>query len=184
MRRLRRYRVGVVLVVLAVVLGVLVFYRLKDQQARAVQRPRGDTLVGVVAPTRRDLEVRFAATADIQANQQAAIFSKVSGYIRRIHADRGDFVKEGQLLAEIDDQELQAQVEQARAGLLTGQASHQMARSTLDGNRANVEKARAVADNDNRQADRMKSLFERGLVSATDWENARTTAESSRAQVQ
>lgn len=191
MQSLRRYRVGLALVVLAVVLGVLVFYRLKDQQARAVQRPRGDALVGVVTPTRRDLEVRFAATADIQANQQAAIFSKVSGYIRRIHVDRGDFVKEGQLLAEIDDQELQAQVEQGQAGLLTGEASHQMSRSTLDGNRANLEnqranlvKARAVADNDVRQADRMKSLFERGLVSATDWENARTTAESSRAQVQ
>jgi len=152
MQGLRRYRVGLALVVLAVVLGFLVFYRLKDQQARAVQRPRGDTLVGVILPTRRDLEVRFATTADIQASQQAAVFSKVSGYIRRVHADRGDFVKEGQLLAEIDDQELQAQVEQARAGLLTGQASHQMARSTLDRNRANLEnqranlvKARAVA---------------------------------------
>jgi RND family efflux transporter MFP subunit len=183
--------VGVALVVLAVVLGILVFYRLKDQQARAVQRPRGDTLVGVVTPARKDLEIRFGTTADILANQQAAIFSKVSGYIRRIHVDRGDFVREGQLLVEIDDQELQAQLQHARAGLLTGQASHQMARSTLDGNRANLEnqranllKARAVADNDARQADRMKALFERGLVSATDWENARTTAEASRAQLQ
>jgi RND family efflux transporter MFP subunit len=191
MHALRRYRVGVALVVLAVVLGILVFYRLKDQQARAVQRPRGDTLVGVVTPARKDLEIRFGTTADILANQQAAIFSKVSGYIRRIHVDRGDFVREGQLLVEIDDQELQAQLQHARAGLLTGQASHQMARSTLDGNRANLEnqranllKARAVADNDARQADRMKALFERGLVSATDWENARTTAEASRAQLQ
>ena len=115
MQGLRRYRVGLALVVLAVVLGFLVFYRLKDPQARAVQ--------------------------------QAAIFSKVSGYIRRVPADRGDFVKEGQLLAEIDDQELQAQVEQARAGLLTGQASHQMVRSTLDGNRANLENERAYLVN-------------------------------------
>ena len=66
-----------------------------------------------------------------------------------------------------------------------------MARSTLEGKRANLEnqranlaKARAVADNDARQAERMKTLFERGLVSATDWENARTNAESSRASVQ
>ena len=110
MQGLRRYRVGLALVVLAVVLGFLVFYRLKDPQARAVQ--------------------------------QAAIFSKVSGYIRRVPADRGDFVKEGQLLAEIDDQ-----VEQARAGLLTGQASHQMVRSTLDGNRANLENERAYLVN-------------------------------------
>ena len=73
MQGLRRYRVGLALVVLAVVLGVLVFYRLKDQQARAVQRPRGDTLVGVVMPARRDLEVRFAATADIAPLARAVI---------------------------------------------------------------------------------------------------------------
>lgn len=188
---LRGYRVGLALLGLAIIFGVLVAYRLKDQQARALQRPRGDALVGVVAPARRDLEVKLASTADILPAKQAAIFSKVSGYIRRIHADRGDLVRAGQLLVEIDDQELQAQVEQARAGLLSGQAASQMARSSLDGNkaslenqRANLGKARAVAANDARQAERMKTLFERGLVSATDWDNARTVAESSRASVQ
>ncbi|MBI2524795.1 MAG: efflux RND transporter periplasmic adaptor subunit [Candidatus Rokubacteria bacterium] len=188
---MRRYRVGLALLGLAIILGVLVASRLKDQQARAVQHPRDDALVGVITPARRDLEVKLASTADILPAQQAAIFSKVSGYIRRIHADRGDLVRAGQLLVEIDDQELQAQVEQARAGLLSGQAGLQMARSTLEGHRASLEnqranlsRARAVAANDARQAERMKTLFERGLVSATDWDNARTLAESSRASVQ
>lgn len=191
MQRLRRYRVGMVLLGLVVLVGVLVVYRLKDQQARAVPRARGDALVGVVAPLRRDLEVRVGSTADLLPAKQAAIFSKVSGYIRRIHADRGDFVREGQLLVEIDDQELQAQVEQARATLLSGRAGLGMARTQLDGSRANLEsqranlaKARAVADNDVRQAERMRTLFERGLVSATEHDNARTAADSSRASVQ
>jgi membrane fusion protein (multidrug efflux system) len=190
-RRLRRYRVGLALCGLVVVLAVLVVYRLKDQQARAVTRARPDVVVGVVSPERRTLEVKLAFTADILPANQAALFSKVSGYIRRIHANRGDFVREGQTLVEIDDQELQASLEQARATLLSGQAGLEMARSTVDGNRANIEnqraglaKARAVADNDGRQAERMRTLFERGLVSATDWDNARTTAESSRANVQ
>ena len=191
MRHLRHYRVRLVLLGLVVLTGVLVAYRLKDQQARAVTRPRPDVLVGVVTPERRDMEIKLAFTADILPAQQAAIFSKVSGYIQRIHVDRGDFVKAGQVLAEIDDQELQASLEQSRATLLTGQAGLEMARSSLVGQRANLEnqranltKARAVAANDARQAERMKTLFERGLVSATDFENARTTAESSRAGVQ
>jgi RND family efflux transporter MFP subunit len=190
MHLLRRYRIGLALLGLVIVVGILVGYRLKDQQARAVPRARGDALVGIVAPKIHDLEVRVGSTADLQATKQAALFSKVSGYIRRLHADRGDFVREGQLLVEIDDQELQALVEQARATLLTGQASLQMARTQLDGNKANLEnqranlvKARAVADNDTRQAERMKTLYEGGLVSATDWDNARTAAESSRASV-
>ncbi len=140
---------------------------------------------------RRDLDIKLTFTADIVAAQQAAIFSKVSGYIRRIHADRGDFVKAGQLLVEVDDLELQAALQQARAALLTGEAGLEVARSQLEGQGANLEnqkanlaKARAVADNDARQAQRMKTLYERGLVSATDHENARTTAESSAASVQ
>ncbi len=190
MRLLKRHRVGLVLLGLVVLIGTLVVYRLKDQQARAVTRARPDVLVGVLSPARRDLDVKLTFTADILAAQQAAIFSKVSGYIRRIHADRGDFVKAGQLLVEVDDLELQATVQQARAALLTGEAGLEVARSTLEGQRANLEnqranlaKARAVADNDARQAQRLKTLFERGLVSATDYENARTTAESSGASV-
>ncbi len=188
---LRRYGVRLGLLGLFVLLGLLVLYRIKDQQARAVTRARSEVLVGTLAPERRDMEVKLAFTADILPAQQAAIFSKVSGYIRRIHADRGDFVKTGQLLAEIDDRELQAALDQARAALQTGEAGFEVARSTLEGNRANLEnqranltKARAVADNDARQAERMRTLFERGLVAATEFENARTTTESSRAGVQ
>ena len=191
MHVLRRYRIGLVLLGLLVVVGVLVVYRLKDQQARAVTRPRPDVLVGVVTPERRTMEIKLAFTADIVPAKQAAIFSKVSGYIRRIHADRGDFVEAGQVLVEIDDLELQAGSDQAQAMVGSSQAGLEMARSTLEGNRANIEnqranlaKARAVADNDARQAVRMKTLFERGLVSATDWENARTNSESSQASVQ
>jgi membrane fusion protein (multidrug efflux system) len=191
MRLLKRHRVTLVLLGLGVLLGLLVVHRFRDQQARAVTRSRPDVLVGVLTPARRDLDIKLAFTADILPAQQAAIFSKVSGYIRRIHVDRGDFVTAGQLLVEIDDQELQAAVAQARAALLTGQAGLEVARSTLEGQRANLEnqranlvKARAVADNDGRQAQRMKTLFERGLVSATDYENARTASESSRASVQ
>jgi len=188
---LRRYRVLIVLVALIAVIGVMVGYRLKAQQARAVPRARPDPLVGVVSPARRDLQVRLSSTADILPAQQAALFSKVTGYIRKIHAERGERVKEGQLLVEIDDRELQAQLDQAKAGVLTGQANVLMARSSLAGahanlenQRANLTKARAVAANDGRQADRMKALFDRGLVSATEWENARTAAESSSASVQ
>jgi RND family efflux transporter MFP subunit len=191
MRLLKRYRIGLVLLGLMVLIGTLVAYRLKDQQARAVTRARPDVLVGVLSPARQDLDIKLTFTADIVAAQQAAIFSKVSGYIRRIHADRGDFVKAGQLLVEVDDSELQAVLQQTRAALLTGEAGLEVARSTLEGQRANLEnqkanlaKARVVADNDARQAQRMKTLFERGLVSATDYENARTTTESSTANVQ
>src|SRR5216684_2229986 len=188
MRFLRRHRVGVVVTVLLLTVGGFALFWSRAQQARGATRARPDALVGIVSPQRRDIEVKLSFTADILPVQQAAIFSKVSGYIRKLHVDRGDFVKEGQLLVEIDDQELKASAEQARAALVSSQAGLEVARSTLDGQKANLEnqranlaKARAVAANDARQADRMKTLFDKGMVAAADWDNARTNADSSRA---
>src|SRR3990170_2688862 len=94
----RRHRVFVVLAALGVLVTVLVGYRIWKQQAAAVPRRQLEIVVGGAMPVRKDLDVKLAYTADVLPNQQVAIFSKVSGYIKRLGADLGDFVKEGQLL--------------------------------------------------------------------------------------
>src|SRR6266542_389416 len=185
---LRRYRVGVVVAILLIPTGGFALFWTRTQQARGATRTRPDPLVSIVSPQRRDIEVKLSFTADIIPIRQAAIFSKVSGYIRKIHVERGDLVKEGQLLVEIDDLELKASAEQARAAQGSAEAGLEVARSTLEGQKANLEnqranlaKARAVAANDARQAERMKTLFQKGMVAAADWDNARTNADSSAA---
>ena len=185
---LRRYRLGVVVAVLLLIGGGGALFWTRTQQARGATRTRPDPLVSVVAPQRRDIEVKLSFTADILPIKQAAIFSKVSGYIRKIYVERGDLVKDGQLLVEIDDLELKASAEQALAAHGSAEAGLEVARSTLEGQKANLEnqranlaKARAVAANDTRQAERMKTLFEKGMVAAVEWDNARTNADSSRA---
>jgi RND family efflux transporter MFP subunit len=191
MDSMRRYRVGVVIAVILVTAGGFALFWTRTQPARGATRPRPDPLVGIVSPQRRDIEVKLSFTADILPIKQAAIFSKVSGYIRKIYVERGDLVKEGQLLVEIDDLELKASAEQARAAYGSAQAGLEVARSTLEGQKANLEnqranlaKARAVATNDQRQAERMKTLFERGMVAAVEWDNARTTSDSSKASTE
>ncbi len=191
MHFLRRYRVGVVAAILLVTTGGFALFWTRTQQARGATRTRPDPLVSIVSPQRRDIEVKLSFTADIIPIRQAAIFSKVSGYIRKIYVERGDLVKEGQLLVEIDDLELKASAEQARAAQGSAEAGLEVARSTLEGQKANLEsqranlaKARAVATNDTRQAERMKTLFEKGMVAAVEWDNARTNADSSKASTE
>jgi len=191
MHFLRRYRVGVVAAILLVTTGGFALFWTRTQQARGATRTRPDPLVSIVSPQRRDIEVTLSFTADIIPIRQAAIFSKVSGYIRKIYVERGDLVKEGQLLVEIDDLELKASAEQARAAQGSAEAGLEVARSTLEGQKANLEsqranlaKARAVAANDTRQAERMKTLFEKGMVAAVEWDNARTNADSSKASTE
>ena len=43
--------------------------------------------------------------------------SKASGIVKQLFVDAGDRVKKGQLLAQLDKEEISAQVEQSRAGL-------------------------------------------------------------------
>ena len=186
----RRYRVSLVLLVLLGVVIVLVIGRLRDQQARAVQRPPRETQVGVIKPERRTLDVTLSFTGDVLPNRQTPIFAKTSGYIRAIHVERGEFVKAGALLAEVEPTEMENALDQSRAALASAQAAYQVARSNLEASKANLlnqqallVKAQAVLANDKRQAERMNELFGKGLVAAQDRDNARTTYEASQAAV-
>ncbi len=183
-----RHRVFVVLLALAVLVTVLVAYRIRKQQAAAVPRRQVEIVVGVAQPIRKDLDVKLAYTADVLPNQQVAIFSKVSGYIKRLGADLGDFVTRDQLLVEIEAPELSAAVEQARAAVATAEANLRVAESNVESAKANAAnqeanlvRARAVAANDGRNAARLDDLHSRGLIAAMDRDNARTNADSSQA---
>jgi RND family efflux transporter MFP subunit len=67
---------------------------------------------------------------DVQAFTAAAIHPRVSGYVKRWFVDIGTPVKAGQLLAEIDTPDLDAQVAQARADLGTAVANQKLAAIT------------------------------------------------------
>jgi RND family efflux transporter MFP subunit len=175
-------------VTLGVVVVLLVAQRIRKQQAAAVPRRQIEIVVGVAQPIRKDLDVKLAYTADVLPNQQVAVFSKVSGYIKRLGADLGDFVRKDQLLVEIEAPELYAGLEQARAAVATAEANLKVADSNLESAKANTAnqeanlvRARAVAMNDARNASRLDDLHNRGLIAAMERDNARTNADSSQA---
>ena len=185
---IRRHRVVVVLLALGVLVTSLVAHRIWKQQAAAVPRRQLEVVVGVAKPLRKDLDVKLAYTADVLPYQQVAIFSKVSGYIKRLGADLGDHVKKDQLLVEIEAPELSAVVEQARAAVATAEANMKVAESTLESTKANaanqeanLARARAGANNDTRNAQRLEDLHSRGLISAMDRDNSQTNAAASQA---
>ena len=186
----RRHRVTLVLLILLGVVVALVAFRLREQQARAVPRQSREIQVGVVRPEQRTLEVTLSFTGDVLPNRQTAIFAKTSGYIRAIHAERGQRVTAGTLLVEIEPTEAETALDQSRASIATAEAGLQVARSNLEAARANLlnqqallVRAQAVLANDRRQADRLTELYTKGLVSAQDRDNARTTYEASQAAV-
>jgi len=82
-------------------------------------------------------ESDLALAATTQAIQDAVIYARTSGYIRKRYVDIGDRVETGQLLAEIDSPEIDQQLRQAQADLLQSER-------TLDLQKASLELARTT----------------------------------------
>ncbi len=63
----------------------------------------------------------------VQANIDAPIYARTSGYLKRWLVDIGARVKAGQLLAEIDTPEVQQQLSQAEADVANAEANSKIA---------------------------------------------------------
>jgi HlyD family secretion protein len=64
---------------------------------------------------RGDIARSVVATGKIQPRSKVEVKSKASGIVKKLMVDYGEFVRQGQVLAELDKEELQAQVREAKA---------------------------------------------------------------------
>src|SRR3954470_3034082 len=88
--------------------------------------------VSVVSPTRdgSDYELRLpASTAPLQVT---VLYARTNGYVKRFHADIGDHVKAGAVLAEIESPETDARLREARATLEQNRANLTVLSQRLD----------------------------------------------------
>jgi RND family efflux transporter MFP subunit len=93
---------------------------------------------------RSDSQRSTTQPGTVKAYEWANLVPRLSGYVKTMNVDIGDSVKRGQVLAEIDPPELEAEreraravMEQARARVTTAQAAVVLARSSIE-----VEKAK------------------------------------------
>jgi RND family efflux transporter MFP subunit len=86
--------------------------------------------VAVVAPDHMPLQQSLVLPGDVEAFQEANIYARTSGYLGRWLTDIGTHVHSGQLLAEIESPEIDAELAQARADAATASANYQIAKVT------------------------------------------------------
>ena len=79
-------------------------------------------------PTRGELQVTVTATGTLQPTKQVDIGSEVSGIIQNVFVDFNDKVTQGQTIAQLDTQTLDARLTSARASLQSAEASLAQAR--------------------------------------------------------
>jgi RND family efflux transporter MFP subunit len=81
--------------------------------------------------------------AGIRAFQEATLYARTNGYLKRWHVDIGDRVRVGALLAEIEAPEADRELEEAKAKVAQVSASLELARSTAERYQAAIKEEAA-----------------------------------------
>ena len=114
------------------------------------------------AAAKQNISTSITATGTIEPVTEVEVGTQVSGIIDRIYVDYNSEVHKGQIIAELDKTNLLSELASAQSNLNNSQAS-------LTYQTANYK--------------RYKALYEKGLVSANDYENAKLSYEQAVQQV-
>lgn len=136
-----------------------------QERFQRFQNARGQqaTSVETITTERRDISKQIRSFGNIQAQDIVQVTPQVSNRITKIYADLGDTVSQGERLAKIYDIPFQDQYEQAMAQL---------------------EQSRINFRRDSAQYERQKKLYDRDLISSTEFDNASATYQNSKSQLQ
>ena len=119
----RALRIGGAAVLIAAVAAGVWYFGLADTAKVPVYR--------TVEITRGPLEVTVVATGTVNPVRTVSIGSELSGIVRKVNVDVNSIVKAGDVLIELDDSNLKANVNQAKASLASATASLAEAQATL-----------------------------------------------------
>ena len=117
-----------------------------------------------------DLAKSVVATGKVTPITKVEIKSKASGIVKKLYVEYGDKVKKGQLLAQLDKVEIEAQVEQSQAALEAAEAN-------LKSSQADYERAKVDAEGPDvpllkRAYDRAVGMAKDGVVSVSALDDA------------
>jgi HlyD family secretion protein len=146
---------------IVIVLGIVVFFAFGKKENglnfRTEKISRGNIVEMVTA------------SGSVNAVTAVLVGTQVSGTIKAIYVDFNSPVRKGQLIAQIDPATFEAQVEQARANLLSA--------------KANLEKAEASFIDTKRTLERNRALFAKDLIAKSEVDTAETNYETAKAQI-
>lgn len=108
------------------------------------------------------LQNSVTATGTIEAVTSVTVGTQVSGIVNKLYVDYNSEVKKGQVIAELDKTNLMSELNTAKANMAS-------AESQLNYQSANMK--------------RYQTLYQKGLVSADDYENALLTYRQAKEQV-
>lgn len=167
----KKSRKVIIALILLVVIGGLGTYGFV-----AMSRPKSDIDPSRLATVERgDIARSVVATGRIEPVSKVEIKSKANGIIKELKVNIGDLVMPGQVLAELDKDNLAAQVREARAALSGAQANFKAAKAELEKNK--IEAAGPDVPFARRNMERAERLLKEGVLPQQSYDDARSTLE-------
>jgi len=139
-------------IILAAVIGLLIL--------KPFTKKTDEYTFDTVKVERGNIQNAVTATGTIEAITTIKVGTQVSGIIEHVYVDFNDNVKQGQILARLDETALRAQVEQSQASVDQAQAQLTYQEATYN---------------------RLKSLFEKNLIAQADYDQALFNHQNSKA---
>ena len=126
-----------------------------DAQSKSPEEPEETPARPVEASTvaTGDIAAFFTGTASLEAEEEALVVAKTGGVVMEIFAEEGQYVKQGQRLAKLDDERL-----------------------TLEMSRSEAALAKLKRD-----YERNEELFQKSLISAEEYERIKSDYETQKA---
>ncbi len=135
--------------------------------------------VSVEKVEKRTIKEKVSASGKIFPETEVKISSDVSGEIVELYIEEGDSVSIGQLLARIDPDQYQSQVERGIASVNNSKAQLANARSGIQRSKAQLTQAKAQKEQIEAQISNTRAIHERniglhkdGIISDSDFETS------------
>jgi HlyD family secretion protein len=141
--------ITLIIILLLSIVGIYYIWQ-KDQQDPITYATEQPTMETIIKET--------VATGSIVPKEEVNIKPNISGVIDKIHVEAGDFVKAGDLIADIK--------------VVPNVSSLTNAKNTIVGARTSVETAKLALDTQKAIYNRQKALFDKGVVAANEFDLA------------
>ena len=164
-KKSRRFTFAVVSIATLGALGLVGF--------KVVSRPKtGIDSSRLANVSRGDIARSVVATGRIEPVAKVEIKSKANGIIKELKVEVGDVVRSGQVLAELDKENLDARVREARAALMGAEANLKAADAQYEKNKVEAEGPDVPFTK--RNYERAERLFKEGVLAQQNYEDTRS----------
>ncbi|WP_138432242.1 efflux RND transporter periplasmic adaptor subunit [Winogradskyella algicola] len=160
---MKRTTTVIVLILIVVVFGVSLFYLWSKNQEDPITYTSE-------TPTEQTIVVKTVATGSIVPKEEVLIKPNISGVVDEVFVEAGEYVKQGDLIAQIRVIPNVSNLTSAKNNI----ASNQTALQTAE---INYKTQKAIYD-------RQKALFDKGVISANDFDQVNNTYLQAKQQVE